>query len=72
LTRSNFDRWRRNLAAEPGASTPMPASAFVPLRVIAEPMAEVVVRSRIVVRVPLGAAPEAVTRLVTAVGAASC
>ena len=40
--------------------------------VVAEPMAEVVLRSGAVVRVPLGAAPESITRLVAAVGAASC
>ena len=71
LTRSNFDRWRRILAAESSEAGPA-AAAFVPLRVIAEPMAEVVLRSGVVVRLPLGATPEAVTRLVTAVGAASC
>src|SRR3954454_2728488 len=72
LTRSNFDRWRRILDAPPSGSPRGEASAFVPLRIVAEPMAEVVLRSGIVVRVPLGAAPEAVTRLVAAVGAAAC
>jgi hypothetical protein len=72
ITRSNFDRWRRILAAEPGVSSASPPPAFVPLRIVAEPMAEVVLRSGIVVRVPLGASPEDVTRLVAAVGAASC
>ena len=76
LTRSNFDRWRRILARDPGASSrgeaSSPSSAFVPLRVIADLMAEVVLPSGIRVRVPLSATPEAVTRLVTAVGAASC
>jgi hypothetical protein len=72
LTRSNFDRWRRILAAEPGLSPPTPSPAFVPVRVVAEPTAEVVLRSGVVVRLPLSAAPEAVTRLVAAVGAASC
>ena len=72
LTRSNFDRWRRILATEADISSPPSASAFVPVRVVAEPMAEVVLRSGVVVRVPLGTAPESVTRLVTAVGAASC
>jgi hypothetical protein len=76
ITRSNFDRWRRILAADPVVSPPnpipTPSPAFVPVRVVAEPMAEVVLRSGIVVRVPLGAAADAVTRLVTAVGAASC
>ena len=61
LTRSNFDRWRRILAAEPSESKPSPSPAFVPLRIVAEPMVEVVLRSGIVVRLPLGAAPEAVT-----------
>src|SRR5262249_49585624 len=72
LTRSNFDRWRRVLAARPGQSPPAPSPAFVPVRVAAEPMAEVVLRSGVVVRLPLSAAPETVTRLVAAVGAASC
>ncbi len=72
LTRSNFDRWRRILTAESSESSPSPSPAFVPVRVVAEPMAEVVLRSGVVVRVPLGAAPDAVTRLVAAVGAASC
>src|SRR4051794_31528522 len=72
LTRSNFDRWRRILAAEPTLPPPPPPPAFVPVRVVAEPMVEVVLRSGVVVRLPLGTAPEAVTRLVAAVGAASC
>ena len=74
LTRSNFDRWRRILARGPSDSSraESPPSAFVPVRVVAEPMAEVVLLSGIVVRVPLGAVPEAITRLVAAVGAAKC
>jgi hypothetical protein len=67
LTRSNFDRWRRILAAEPAKSTPFP---FVPVRVVSDPMAEVVLPSGIVVRLPLTAPPDAVARLVTAVAAA--
>jgi hypothetical protein len=57
LTRSNFDRWRRTLAA--GSI----ASSLVPVRVVAGPMAEVVPHSGVVVRLPLGAAPAAVSRL---------
>ena len=72
LTRSNFDRWRRILARDPGESSSPPSSAFVPLRVVAEPMAEVVLPSGILLRLPLTATSEAVTRLVAAVGAASC
>ena len=69
LTRSNFDRWRRILAAEPAKPKP---SSFVPVRVVADPMAEVVLPSGIVVRLPLTSTPDAVTRLVAAVGAAAC
>lgn len=72
LTRSNFDRWRRILTAVGGKSDPSPKPAFVPVRVVAEPMAEVVLRSGVMVRLPLCAAAETITRLVTAVGAASC
>jgi hypothetical protein len=77
LTRSNFDRWRRILARDPSESSggewpSPPSSAFVPLRIAAEPMVEVVLLSGILVRLPLSSAPEAVTRLVAAVGAASC
>jgi transposase len=69
LTRSNFDRWRRILAAEPGGSKPSP---FVPVRVVSDPMAEVVLPSGVLVRLPLTAPPDAVTRLVAAVVAAAC
>ncbi len=56
ITRSNFDRWQRILAADPVVSPQTPSPVFVPVRVVAEPMAEVVLRSGVVVRVPLGAA----------------
>ena len=71
ITRSIFDRWRRILAAESGATAPSHSPAFVPVRVVAEQMVEVVFLSGVVVPVPIGATPEAVTRLVAAVGAAS-
>ena len=72
LTRSNFDRWRRILAAEPTKSKPSSSPSFVPLRVVAEPMAEVVLTSGVVVRLPLTSTPDAITRLVAALGAAAC
>ena len=72
LTRSNFDRWRRIFASEPNQAKPSSPSAFVPLQIVAEIMVEVVLVSGITVRLSLSAAPEAITRLVTAVGAVSC
>jgi hypothetical protein len=56
-------------SAEPATAK---QAAFVPVRVVAEPMAEVVLPSGILVRLPLTASPDAVTRLVAAVGAAAC
>jgi hypothetical protein len=75
LARSNFDRWRRILAAvptEPSASKASSSPPFVPLRVVAEPMAEVVLLSWVLVRLPLRATAAAVARWVAAVGAAAC
>lgn len=43
----------------------------MPLRIVAEPMAETVLSSGVVVRLPVSTVPEAVTRLVAAVGAAA-
>ena len=71
LTRSNFDRWRRILASEPSESPATTSSSFVPIRVVAEPMAEVMLLSGVVVRLPVTTTADAVTRLVAAVGAAS-
>ena len=72
LTRSNFDRWRRILTAENSKPLRRTAPAFVPVRLVAEPVAEVVLPSGVVVRLPVSTAPETVTRLVVAVGAARC
>ena len=72
LTRSNFDRWRRILAGEPTKSKSSSSPSFVPLRVVAESMAEVVLPSGVVLRLPLTTPADSVTRLVTAVGAAAC
>jgi hypothetical protein len=72
LTRSNFDRWRRILATENNKSPRGAASAFVPVRLVADTVAEVVLPSGVVVRLPVSTAPETVTRLVAAVGAARC
>jgi len=77
LTRSNFDRWRRILTCDPsesprGKSSEAPSSAFVPVRIVAEPLAEVVLGSGIVLRLPVSTTAEAVTRLVAAVRAAAC
>jgi hypothetical protein len=50
---------------------PRPPS-FAPVRIIPGPVAEVVLPSGLVVRVPIGVDPTAVARLVTALGASPC
>ena len=70
LTRSNFDRWRRILAVEPRESPQ--ASAFVPVRVIPDPVVEVILPSGVRLRVPLGADVQQVARLAHALGAEAC
>lgn len=80
LTKSIFYRWQRILSEEfpppvlpvPPSLAPIATPAFVPVRVVAEPMAEVVLPGGLVVRLPLAAESQAVTRLVAAVRAAAC
>lgn len=68
ICKSGFCRWRRILTDEHDAPSP-PPPAFVPVRVVADAMAEVVLPTGLVVRLPLDAEPQAVTRLVAAVRA---
>jgi hypothetical protein len=70
----SFYAWRRELAAraeQAGSPTP-PVPTFVPVRVAAPAAIEVVLPTGVVVRVPIGADPAAVARLVTALGAVEC
>ncbi len=69
LNLSNFFRWRKRFAEDHG---PPPSPAFVPVRVVAEAMAEVVLTNGVVVRLPLAADPDAVTPFLAAVRAAVC
>jgi hypothetical protein len=61
---------RREQPAQPVALTPSPS--FAAVRVIAEPVVEVVLPTGLLVRVPSSADPVAVARLVAALGASSC
>ena len=75
ISEATFFARRRELAGpeRPSQTTaPARSPSFAPLRVIPDPSAEVVLPSGLVVRVPIGADPEAVARLVTALGAAPC
>jgi hypothetical protein len=73
LCKSNFFRWRNILEPlDPPAAEPKPAPAFVPLRVVPEAVAEVILPSGLRFRVPLGADALQVARLAVALGAGPC
>jgi transposase-like protein len=71
VNKSGFYRWQRILA-DAGRPVSEPSPSFVPVRVVAEALAEVVLPSGLVVRVPLSADPAAVARIVGAVGGVAC
>jgi hypothetical protein len=69
----NYYTWRRRLAQLDGTQpTSAPSASFVPLRVIADAVLEVVLPTGVMVRVPTGADAAAVAKLVAALGNASC
>ena len=51
---------------------PAPAAPFVPVNVVPDPTAEVVLPGGLIVRVPVAADPAAVARLVAALGGGPC
>jgi transposase-like protein len=73
LSEPSFYSWRRTLRKrEPQRPTMQRQSRLVPLRIVAEPVMEVVLSAGVVVRVPAGADVVAVARLVAALRSASC
>ena len=75
ISEATFFARRRELAnGERSRCQAGPAQppSFTVVRVIPEPSAEVVMPSGLVVRVPIGADPAAVARLVAALGASPC
>jgi hypothetical protein len=68
---ASFYSWRQRLAAR-GPDTSTPAPAFAPVRIVPDPIAEVILPSGVVVRVPIGSDPSAVARLIAALGGAPC
>lgn len=73
---STFFAKRRDLARperspKPPAS-PKPLPSFAAVRVIPDPTVEIVIPGGVVVRVPVGAEPAAVSRLILALRGAAC
>jgi hypothetical protein len=77
LEEKKFYTWRRNLGLSPvarptPASDPTPARPFVPVRLVSDPMAEIVLPGGITLRVPVSADPAHVARLVAALRGGAC
>jgi hypothetical protein len=74
VSQASFFAWRKRLIARgkaPTASAPPPPS-FAAVRVVPGIPVEVVLPTGVVVRVPAGADPTAVARLVAALGGGPC
>jgi hypothetical protein len=71
VSQATFYSWRKRLAARRPDVTP-PAPTFAPLRVVPDPTADVMLPTGLVVRVPIGADPAGVARLVAALGGGPC
>jgi hypothetical protein len=76
VAQATFFTWRRRLASRDPAPCPAAPAAAIPsfaaVRVIPDPTIELVLPGGLVVRVPAGADPAAVARLVAALGGAPC
>lgn len=76
LEEKRFYTWRRNLGlspvARPAPASDAPARPFVPVRLVSDPVAEVVVPGGVTLRVPLTADPAHVARLVAALRGGAC
>jgi hypothetical protein len=76
LEEKRFYTWRRNLGLSPVAQpTPVPDAPtrpFVPVRLVSDPTAEVVLPGGVTLRVPLSADPAHLARLIVALRGATC
>ena len=75
VSEATFFARRRELTDRQAPERPTdraPAPQFVPVKVVPDPTAEVVLPGGLIVRVPVAADPAAVARLVAALGGRQC
>lgn len=79
LHERRFHAWRKNLGLSPVArpatshsATAPPVSGFVPVRLVADATAEVVLPGGVILRVPVSSDPAHVARLVAALRGGPC
>src|SRR5262249_52639580 len=71
VSQATFYAWRKRLDAGARHTVP-PAPSFASVRIVPDPTADVLLPTGLVIRVPLGADPTAVARLVAAFEGATC
>ncbi len=69
ISQASYYYWKRSLATRPAIPT---APAFAAVRVVADPLLEIVLPAGLVVRVPVGTDPVVVARLVAALEGRPC
>lgn len=69
ISQASYYYWKRALAGRP---VPPSSPAFAAVRVVADPVLEIVLPTGLVVRVPVGTDPVAAARLVAALGGPPC
>jgi len=74
VSQPSFYSWRRRLASHNLQTTTSasPTATFASVRIVPDPTAEVILPTGVVVRVSVGADPQAVARLVAALGGGPC
>ncbi|OAI52715.1 hypothetical protein AYO44_16490 [Planctomycetaceae bacterium SCGC AG-212-F19] len=70
VSQATFYSWRKRLGDR--RTTAKPPPTFAAVQVVLDPTADIVLPGGLMVRVPLGANPAAIARLVAALGGAAC
>ncbi len=74
VSQATFYSWRKRLTAHsrPTTASPAPTPTFAPVRVVPDPIAEVIFPRGLAVRVPIGADAAVVARLVADLQGVPC
>ena len=72
LSKPTFGYWQCKLGYARRVKPRSPAATFVPMTLVADPRVEVVLPTRVILKVPLTAGEEPITRWLAAARASSC
>jgi hypothetical protein len=72
LSKPTFGYWQRKLGFNRRTKPRSPAATFVPMTLVTEPRVEIVLPSGVILKLPLTAGEEQITRWLAAARAVSC